>query len=100
MPIDEKLKDKIILGRQVADKYRLDHLDLYKDAWSVKTISDHTLLTNNLIESVSKIGFLALEDFFMSNYLWNIQKLGFKSIDDFEEKGTKEDLEKLNQMWN
>jgi hypothetical protein len=100
MPIDEKLKDKIILGRQIVNKYRLDHSELSKEVWSPQRISNQTILVIGLINNISNMCLLSLRDFFINNYIWNIQELGFESIKDFEEKATIEDSKKLNQMWN
>lgn len=90
-------KDKVIQGRKAVDAYRTAHTKLYEKGWHRGIPKEHTPLLNKLKDTLQKLGFNTIQEFFDASELLNIQELGFKDRADFELKAT--GREALDRMW-
>ena len=105
-------KQKILVGRNAVDAYRVAHGQLHDQPWHRRVPEEHTLLLETMVKALEVEGYISSEEefkdriadimrkFWDDSDLENIKELGFESWEDFQNRAKEADREALRDKWH
>ena len=80
MPVDAKLKQKVLKGRDAIEMYRTAHTQLHSQPWTPDVPAKHTPLLEQMLKDFKKQGFNSQAEFEAVSEELNQQDIANKII--------------------